>query len=359
MKNPLISLLLGFALLTSSLTLQAQEVPAETLQHIYETVQTPYKYGLIMVPEPGKMVDSPSVFCLHGDWYMTYICFDGRGYETWLAESDDLLHWHTLGKLMSFSDEGWDADQKAGYLALQDYRWGGSYAPRKYRGKYWMSYLGGDTHGYEAGALGVGIAWADDFLPPREWERTDRAVLSPTDTAARWYDDNVIYKSTVIWDRDKILGHPFVMFYNAKGKRNPGGKGVERIAMAVSDDMLHWQRYGSGPVIDHGAGISGDAQITRIGDVWVMFYFGAGWKPGGFERFACSYDLVHWTPWKGDDLIAPSEPYDAQYAHKPCVIYRDGIVYHFYNAVDKQGNRGLAVATSQPLGKSSLSFPQP
>ena len=166
MKNPLISLLLGFALLTSSLTLQAQEVPAETLQHIYETVQTPYKYGLIMVPEPGKMVDSPSVFCLHGDWYMTYICFDGRGYETWLAESDDLLHWHTLGKLMSFSDEGWDADQKAGYLALQDYRWGGSYAPRKYRGKYWMSYLGGDTHGYEAGALGVGIAWADDFLPP-------------------------------------------------------------------------------------------------------------------------------------------------------------------------------------------------
>ena len=221
-----------------------------------------------------------------------------------------------------------------------------------------MSYLGGDTHGYEAGALGVGIAWAKDFVPPREWERVSEAVLAPGDEDARWYDNNVIYKSSVIWDQDKTLGHPFVMYYNAKGKPAPGQRGVERIAMAVSDDMLHWQRYGTEPVIDHGSGISGDAQITRIGDLWVMFYFGAGWKPGGFERFACSHDLVHWTPWEGEDLIAPSEEYDARYAHKPCVIYRDGIVYHYYNAVDKAGNRGLALATSRPIGQSGKSFPK-
>lgn len=354
--------LCGLALLLGGfwpgLLVQAQGVAPELMQQTYETIKTPYKYGLIMVPEKGRMVDSPSVFCLDGRWYMTYISFDGRGYETWLAQSDDMLEWKTLGKLMSFADQGWDADQKAGYVALQDYRWGGSYAPQKYKGKYWMSYLGGDTHGYEAGALGVGIAWAEDFVPTREWERVSEAVLAPGDEDARWYDNNVIYKSSVIWDQDKTLGHPFVMYYNAKGKPAPGERGVERIAMAVSDDMLHWRRYGTEPVIDHGSGISGDAQITRIGDLWVMFYFGAGWKPGGFERFACSHDLVHWTPWEGGDLIAPSEEYDARYAHKPCVIYRDGIVYHYYNAVDGAGNRGLALATSRPIGHSGKSFPK-
>ena len=66
---------------------------------------------------------------------MTYILFDGSGYETWLAKSKDLLQWKTLGKIMSFSDtsisvvsdnygEGWDANQKAGYIALQDHQMG-------------------------------------------------------------------------------------------------------------------------------------------------------------------------------------------------------------------------------------------
>ena len=40
-----------------------------------------------------------------GKWFMTYLIYDGRGYETWLAESDDLLHWKHLGKVMSFSQD--------------------------------------------------------------------------------------------------------------------------------------------------------------------------------------------------------------------------------------------------------------
>jgi len=77
-----------------------------------------------------------------------------------------------------------------------------------------------------------------------------------------------------------------------------------------------------------------------------MFYFGAFWRPGAFDTFACSYDLVHWTKWNGLDLIAPSEPWDQEYAHKPWVVYWDGIVYHFYCAVGRQG-RVIALAASQ------------
>ena len=36
-----------------------------------------------------------------------------------------------------------------------------------------------------------------------------------------------------------------------------------------------------------------------MGDLWVMFYFGAGWQPKAFDTFACSYDLVNWTKWEG------------------------------------------------------------
>ena len=285
---------------------------------------------------------------------MINIVYHGRGYETLIAQSNELLRWTTLKKIMSFTTDTWDANQKAGYIALHGYEWGGSYEIEKYRGKYWMSYLGGSSEGYEAGILGIGMAHSNNLAAAKEWHRLERPVMLPGDTDARWYDNETIYKSTVIHDRKKTLGYPFVMYYNAKSK---GANSAERIAMAVSDNMEQWKRYGDQPVIDHHTGISGDAFITRMNDIWVMFYFGAFWKPGAFERFACSYDLVNWTDWDGDDLISPSEPYDNMFAHKPFVIKHNGVVYHYYCAVDKDDNRGIAVATSKDLGKSTVMFP--
>jgi hypothetical protein len=89
-----------------------------------------------------------------------------------------------------------------------------------------------------------------------------------------------------------------------------------------------------------------------------MFYFGAFWqkKGGAFNRFACSYDLVHWTDWEGDDLIKSSESYDERYAHKSFVLKHKGVVYHFYCAVNNKDQRGIAVATSTDLGKSNMQF---
>jgi hypothetical protein len=58
--------------------------------------------------------------------------------------------------------------------------------------------------------------------------------------------------------------------------------------MAVSQDMVHWSRFGEGPVIDNGTGISGDPQVVRMGDLWVMFYFGHVWKAKAFDTFAVS-----------------------------------------------------------------------
>jgi predicted GH43/DUF377 family glycosyl hydrolase len=134
------------------------------------------------------------------------------------------------------------------------------------------------------------------------------------------------------------------MYYNAKGD----SADFESIGMAVSDNMVKWKRYGEAPVITRHKGICGDAQIAKFNDVYIMFYFGAFWKPGAFERFACSYDLVNWTDWKGEDLVKSSEDYDREYAHKPWVLKWKGVVYHFYTAVGKHG-RVIAVATSKNL----------
>src|SRR5690554_6481420 len=70
-------------------------VPQEEMERIFEEIKTPYKYGVVIEqPDSSRMVDSPTIFRVSGKWYMTYIVFDGQGYETWLAESEDLLHWN-------------------------------------------------------------------------------------------------------------------------------------------------------------------------------------------------------------------------------------------------------------------------
>jgi predicted GH43/DUF377 family glycosyl hydrolase len=210
-----------------------------------------------------------------------------------------------------------------------------------------MSYLGGASEGYEAGTLGVGMAYTDSILNTDQWVRLREPVLYPGDQDARWFENSVIYKSSIIRDTENHTGHSFVMFYNAKGD----SADFESIGMAVSDDMINWKRFGENPVITKHKGITGDAQITKIDDVYVMFYFGAFYKPGAFERFACSYDLINWTDWEGEDLIAPSEDYDQEFAHKPAVVKWNGIVYHFYTAVGSAG-RVIALSTSKKLRES-------
>jgi len=332
-------------------------VPDDIMEKIYQEIKTPYKYGLVLAPDDTtQMVDCPSIFRHNDKWYMIYIVFEGTGYETYLAQSSDLLHWVKLKRILSFSEGTWDSHQKAGYIALQDYSWGGSYELQQYNGKYWLTYLGGAEKGYESGKLAVGLAYTSD-LEFSEVKRLQYPVLSSNDVDVRWYDNETIFKSTLIWVKENSTGFPFIMFYNARGscvtKNHPQ---AERIAMAVSNDLINWKRYGDQPIIDHGSGISGDPFITKIGDIWVMFYFGAFWKPGAFNRFACSYNLVDWTIWKGDDLISPSEVFDSKYAHKSFVIKYDNVVYHYYCAVDRNGNRGIALATSVNKGKSSITF---
>jgi predicted GH43/DUF377 family glycosyl hydrolase len=362
MISPIVRIVL-FCLLVSPLFAQPVRVSDAQMKQIYEEVKTPFKYGLVITPAGNSQkLDCPTVFRKGKKWYMTYIMYGGRGYETWLANSNDLLHWETQGRIMSFSDTTqWDGNQKAGYNALQDFQWGGNYELKKYQNKYWMSYIGGAARGYEAGDLSIGVAYTDQNpTKVHEWQRKATPVLTAKDADTRWWENRKLFKSSVIHDPKKLTGHPFVMYYNANGDTTGVNKTrwFERIGMAVSDDMLNWKRFGKEPILQHPVGITGDAVMQKIGDTWVMFYFGAFWqdRKGAFNRFAASTDLVNWTDWTGENLVEPSEPYDELYAHKSFVVKHKGVVYHFYCAVNKQDQRGIAVATSVDLGRSKKNF---
>ncbi|WP_229826623.1 glycosylase [Sphingobacterium griseoflavum] len=363
MKSTLILLgLLAVARLSSA---QKTIVSQEEMQAIYQEVKTPHKYGLVLTPDKKTdLMDCPSIYKDGKTWYMTYIVFDGQGYETWLAESSDLLTWKILGKQMSKQDDGkWDAKQRAGYNALIDTQWGGSYKLHRFNRKYWMSYFGGSTAGYEPEPLSIGMAFnTKKPTKPMEWQRLNEPVLGDTDTDVRWWENrHKLFKSYVIEDTERNTGHRFIMYYNAVGDslaNNKPTRWYERIGMAVSDDMINWSRYGKDPVVHHPVGITGDPMIQKINDTWVMFYFGAFWKDrnGAFNRFAASKDLIHWTDWEGENLVESSESFDKQYAHKSFVLKHESTVYHYYCAVDSAGNRGIALATSKDLGKSKLQF---
>lgn len=337
------------------------------MEKIYQEVKTPYKYGLVLVPEDkDHKMDCPTIFRKGKDWYMTYLVFSGRGYETWLSKSKDLLHWEKLGKIMSFEESGkWDDNQKAGYNALLDMKWGGSYHAKTFDGKFWMSYFGGKEKGYEVEPLSIGMAFTNQHPSlVQEWKRLDKPVLSSSDKDVRWWENrDKLFKSTIIEDKKRLTGHRFVMYYNAVGDslvNNKKTRWYERIGMAVSDDMINWKRFQKNPVVHHPVGITGDAVIQQIGKNYVMFYFGAFWqdRKGSFNRFAVSKDLVNWTDWTGENLIESSEKYEELYAHKSFVLKYKGVVYHFYCAVNKQDQRGIAVATSKDLGKSKVNFVQ-
>ncbi|WP_071146290.1 beta-d-glucuronidase/beta-L-arabinofuranosidase [Bacteroides ihuae] len=361
-----------FSLIVCSLFAQ-NSVSQKKMEEVYEKIKTPYKYGLVLAPETNNYkMDCPTVFRQGDKWYMTFVIYngrsgnDGRGYETWLAESDNLLEWKTKGRILSFRNGTWDTNQRGGFPALPDMEWGGSYALQPYKGNYWMTYIGGANAGYEAGPLRIGMAWTKEknLGEAVEWESMDKPLLSSEDKDAQWFENLTQYKSTVYWDKKKTLGYPFVMFYNAGGRHPQTQLKGERIGIALSKDMKKWKRYAGNPVFSHETQgtITGDAQIQKMGDVYVMFYFSA-FAPSrqykAFNTFACSYDLIHWTDWTGDDLIIPSKNYDNLFAHKSCVINHDGVVYHFYCGVNKDDQRGIAVATSKPMGRSAVRFPQP
>ena len=300
-------------------------------------LKTPYKLNRPVIAPSGRpgafdcyAVDSPFPFRHNGKFYMTYIGYDGIGYQTGLAVSDDLLHWQPQGVLLKrASNREWDSVGMAASCILMDGNdLFGMPQPKKIDGKYWLVYHSYPESGYENGSASQGLAYTEDE-DLQHWYFLDKPIFT-NDTSQRW-ESGGLYKS-FIFEHDRR----FYMFYNAKDKRDPWH---EQIGLAFSDDMLHWRRYEKNPVLRVSSGAWDSRFVSdpavwydSIGKQWVMFYYGYGGN-AAMEGLAVSHDLLHWEKFPVPIVSAGKEgDIDAIHAHKPGIIVEKGVLYHFYCA---------------------------
>lgn len=322
------------------------------MEKIYNKLKTPYKLGAV-VKQEGYMTDSPTVFCYKGKWYMYYVRIanecESSGYETHFSSSDNLIDWRYEGVILRRSKgAAWDSRQVGGYAAFPDINFGGTNKLQRIDDKYYIAYIGGYKDGYETDPLQAGMAYSKTPNTAGSFIKLEKPVLSPLDREAREFENVTIFKSYMFEDPKRTLGHKYVNAYNARG-----GDFKERIYLAVSDDGVNWSRYGEKPVIDEvetreGLKISGDPQILLIDGVYVMLFFRCE-KSGTYNTFACSENLTDWVTWEGEPLIKCEYEWENVFAHKSYVIKEDGIVYHFYCAVNDKKERFIALATSEDL----------
>jgi predicted GH43/DUF377 family glycosyl hydrolase len=343
----------GFPLLHRNNLFAAEITPKDI-----NPFRTPYKYGKLVLqasPDPNafdsKSVDDPFVFFHEGAFHMLYIGFDGTGYQTGMAKSTDLVNWVREGCVARRDPNSKYTRYNVALGAIV--RENGLTLPGKLkqvRGRYLCAWNAYPNAGLEQGAAVIGLAWSDNLL---EWELTE-PILFPGDGDA--WEHGGLYRPNLI-EEDGV----FYLFYNAKTDPLPksgGGGWHEQTGVATSTDLAKWLRFHRNPILPNGGPGSWDERfasnpfVVRHKDLWGMYYFGLDKQGVARELLALGESAYRFQ--KIDEIMidkgAPGT-IDETYAHKPCVIYHDGRLYHFYCAVSgKWPNelRGISVACSKP-----------
>ncbi|WP_218018815.1 glycoside hydrolase family protein [Novosphingobium rosa] len=342
-------LLIGGAALAGSTALSAK-VPA--MRDPVAACRTPHKLGRLVLKGSGnagafdwKSVDCPFVFSADGRFHMFYTGFDGTGYQTGLAVSDDLVNWERKGLAMARDphDPVTRYNISSASILRENGLWSAGRLTRVH-GRYLAAWHAYPSAGYEEGAAVIGLAWSDDLI---HWERT-APILRPED-GAEW-ERGGLYKPNLIRHGDEYL-----LFYNAKTSEK---RWHEQTGLATSRDLKTWTRHPANPLLRNGpAGawddrFASDPAVFQVGDRWAMFYFGLSSDGKARELLALGDDPFTFRK-VPEILVDPGAPgaVDHPYAHKPSLIAHQGDLYHFYCAVGgawPHEVRGISVARSRP-----------
>jgi hypothetical protein len=322
---------------------------------------TPYKYGRLVLRGSGtpgafdsKFVDGPFVFRFANEFRLSYIGFDGIGYQTGLARSTDLVHWTSLGCVIPRQPASPIFRYNVAMMwIVRDNAALGPATLKKVRGHYLGAWHAYPNAGMEAGPAVIGLCWSDDLL---HW-RLDPPSLRPADPGAAPWERGGLYKPCLV-EYDGL----FYLFYNAKTvplPRSQGGGWHEQTGLATSRDLKHWVRSPLNPILRNGPPgawddrFASDPCAVRWRNQWAVFYYGLSSKDGkARDLLALGHapDRLH----KTDSILVDAGPpgtVDDDYAHKPSVLDWQGDFYHFYTAVSgKYPNdiRGISVARSRP-----------
>ena len=293
--------------------------------------------------------DVPCVYQLPGQpdkWFMSFIGFNGKGYNSFVAESTDLVNWTNPRLAMGFGKPGefdFGGCVIGGFL-YQSYDIKAPRVLKKRDGKYWTLYgCYPKQGGYEMRPGYECVASSEDGLT---WMRAkDKPTLAVQDADCGIWEKDCIYQPWLLEHEGR-----FFDFYNAA----QGGN--EQTGLAFSKNLLDWKRYPDNPVVRIRPGgfdesFASDPKVFRDGDHWVMFYFGVG-KGGAHIMAAFSRDLQHWTAHPEPLYKRGGNPsgLDGEHAHKISLIYnpKNETFYLYYCACGNKG-RGIGLITSKPL----------
>ncbi len=324
-------------------------------------LQTPFKLNRLVLKGTGnagdfdeKFVDCPFVFRDGAEFRMTYIGFDGTGYQTGLARSTDLVRWDRVGCILRRQPD--NPIFRYNIAMTWIVRENDALSPgnlKKVRGRYLGAWHAYPNAGMEAGPAVIGLCWSDDLM---HWELEEPCLRSDDPDTAAW-EQGGLYKPCLVEYEGR-----FCLVYNAKTRPLPAGQGGgwhEQIGLATSTDLKHWTRSPYNPVIRNGPPGSWDDRfasdpcVVRWRNEWAVFYYGLSSKDGkARDLLALGTSVDHLV--KTDSILVNAGPpgsVDDDYAHKPSVIAWNGAFYHFYTAVSGKyphDIRGISVARSHP-----------
>ena len=322
----------------------------EEFVQLLERLRTPRKLGqLVLAPSwkegsyDSHAVDCPFPFEHNSQYYMTPVGWDGIGYRTGLASSDDLIHWKKEGIILDRGPKGSVTEFNAVLTwIVRDNDLFGSGQLKKIDGKFLGTYHAYPGAGYENGPAKIGLCRSDDLL---HWD-LEEPFLYASDGAS--WENGGLYKSCLVEH-----GGTYFMFYNARNLIP--GPWQEQTGMVVSTDLRSWKRFEGNPVLTVGASgsfddrFASDPTVLKHKDTWVMFYYSMELSDRRARNsVAFSKDLFRWE--KSNEVlidVGPEGSIDSRYAHKPGILTKDGVLYHFYCAVSP--SPGKYVGTIEPF----------
>lgn len=277
----------------------------------------------------AKMVESPSIIWddASNQYIMVYTAYDQNNIGSiGYAYSTDLINWEKQGQLLTSSGKKENGDKNGctGPCLL------------KYDGVYYLFYLGLNATGYEGGPINLCLATSTDLS---NW--TYKGIIISPDPSIPWIAKNIFHPCIM------KIGTNWIIFFNANGTID--GQDAERVGFAVSKKI-------DGPYIvnpdriskfaedqgNHSCIQCGDPAVFKINDLYYMFYFDTSHNNEVVDRYAWTTPAEFPRGWRyGGPIIKNDKDYKKGLAHKPFVIIKDNILYHYYTA---EGTEGRCIA---------------
>jgi predicted GH43/DUF377 family glycosyl hydrolase len=332
-----------------SLALLRPQGPMRATLPIPNDLKTPYKLNKLVVGpshKPGafdeKSADVPFVFRHRDHFYLSYVGYDGIGYQTGLASSRDLMNWRKEGVILPRDPKSKIVRYNAALTwILRENDVFGPGTLKKVHGQFLGVYFATPRAGYETGPGVIGLCWSQDL---RRW-KIEPPCLLPQDGAES--ERAGLYKACIV----EYCGL-YHIFYNAKNRPTHW---QEQTGVATSRDLKNWVRNPANPILRNGPAGSYDERfasdpcVLKYTRQWSMFYYGLDREGVARDLLALSRDMGHMRKCEGALIVpGPKGTVDSIYAHKPSIIAHRGTLFHFYCAVSHKHGRGITVAASRP-----------